>query len=176
MMIRSKTHRAHQDLDAEINVVPFIDLLSCCIAFLMVVSVWSSYGFIPTESLDVKKIKPWKGPTSSTSSPSSFNDKVLTLHLKTNSDIELVSSVVFKNKRLISSQSKTFNLIEIKEALQYYIEHADKMPHVVITTDDQVTYSNFMQILAVCQSSSFKSLGLSLENFDALETQGIRFK
>jgi biopolymer transport protein ExbD len=29
-------------LDAALNVVPFIDLLSCCIAFLLITAVWSS--------------------------------------------------------------------------------------------------------------------------------------
>src|SRR2546422_6461034 len=28
-------------LDAEINLVPFIDLLSCCISFLLITAVWT---------------------------------------------------------------------------------------------------------------------------------------
>jgi biopolymer transport protein ExbD len=33
-------------MDMEINLVPFIDLLSCCIAFLMIVAVWTQIARI----------------------------------------------------------------------------------------------------------------------------------
>ena len=37
-------------LDATINLVPFIDLLSCCIAFLLITAVWTELGL---ETFDV---------------------------------------------------------------------------------------------------------------------------
>src|SRR5438477_6455500 len=33
-------------LDAAINLVPFIDLLSCCISFLLITAVWSQLAII----------------------------------------------------------------------------------------------------------------------------------
>jgi biopolymer transport protein TolR len=33
-----------KSLDAVINVVPFIDLLSCCLAFLLITAVWTQLG------------------------------------------------------------------------------------------------------------------------------------
>jgi biopolymer transport protein ExbD len=43
-MMTSAPARAHgrRALDAAINLVPFIDLLSCCIAFLLITAVWSA--------------------------------------------------------------------------------------------------------------------------------------
>src|SRR5206468_10143020 len=35
-------------LDAAINLVPFIDLLSCCISFLLITAVWSQLAIIET--------------------------------------------------------------------------------------------------------------------------------
>lgn len=35
-------------LDAAINLVPFIDLLSCCLSFLLITAVWSQLAAIPT--------------------------------------------------------------------------------------------------------------------------------
>src|SRR4051812_4363305 len=35
-----------RSLDMEINLVPFIDLLSCCIAFLMIVATWAQIARI----------------------------------------------------------------------------------------------------------------------------------
>ncbi len=37
-----------KSLDAALNLVPFIDLLSCCISFLLITAVWTQLGRIPT--------------------------------------------------------------------------------------------------------------------------------
>src|SRR5215471_6167946 len=34
-------------LDAAINLVPFIDLLSCCISFLLITAVWAAISAMP---------------------------------------------------------------------------------------------------------------------------------
>lgn len=36
-----------KSLDAAINLVPFIDLLSCCISFLLITAVWSQLAAVP---------------------------------------------------------------------------------------------------------------------------------
>jgi biopolymer transport protein TolR len=38
--------RGRRALDASLNLVPFIDLLSCCIAFLLITAVWSAVARI----------------------------------------------------------------------------------------------------------------------------------
>lgn len=38
--------RGRRALDAALNLVPFIDLLSCCIAFLLITAVWTSIARI----------------------------------------------------------------------------------------------------------------------------------
>ena len=35
--------KAVKPLDAAINLVPFIDLLSCCISFLLITAVWTHW-------------------------------------------------------------------------------------------------------------------------------------
>lgn len=37
-------------LDAELNLVPFIDLLSCCISFLLITAVWTQIGGLQVAS------------------------------------------------------------------------------------------------------------------------------
>jgi biopolymer transport protein ExbD len=37
-------------LDASLNLVPFIDLLSCCIAFLLITAVWSQSAQLPART------------------------------------------------------------------------------------------------------------------------------
>jgi biopolymer transport protein ExbD len=36
-----------RSLDAALNLVPFIDLLSCCIAFLLITACWSQLAHLP---------------------------------------------------------------------------------------------------------------------------------
>lgn len=37
-----------RSLDFELNLVPFIDLLSCCISFLLITAAWNQLSRIPT--------------------------------------------------------------------------------------------------------------------------------
>jgi uncharacterized membrane protein len=37
-------------VDAAINLVPFIDLLSCCISFLLITAVWVNLGRMPEQT------------------------------------------------------------------------------------------------------------------------------
>jgi biopolymer transport protein ExbD len=55
-------------LDAALNLVPFIDLLSCCIAFLLITAVWSQSAQITARTRspegqevpdDVQPARPW---------------------------------------------------------------------------------------------------------------------
>lgn len=41
-----------RSLDAAINLVPFIDLLSCCISFLLITAVWVNLGRMPVAPHD----------------------------------------------------------------------------------------------------------------------------
>ena len=38
-------------LDAELNLIPFIDLLSCCIAFLLITAVWTQIAGLQVASI-----------------------------------------------------------------------------------------------------------------------------
>ncbi|MFL5272425.1 MAG: biopolymer transporter ExbD, partial [Anaeromyxobacteraceae bacterium] len=40
--------RRRRSLDATVNVVPAIDLLSCCISFLLFTAVWTQISRLPT--------------------------------------------------------------------------------------------------------------------------------
>ena len=44
------TKGGKKSLDAEINLVPFIDLLSCCISFLLITAVWTQIAGLQVAS------------------------------------------------------------------------------------------------------------------------------
>jgi biopolymer transport protein TolR len=43
-------HGGKKALDAELNLVPFIDLLSCCISFLLITAVWTQIAGLQVAS------------------------------------------------------------------------------------------------------------------------------
>jgi biopolymer transport protein TolR len=43
-------HGGKKSLDAELNLVPFIDLLSCCISFLLITAVWTQIAGLQVAS------------------------------------------------------------------------------------------------------------------------------
>lgn len=43
-------HGGKKALDAELNLVPFIDLLSCCISFLLITAVWTQIAGLSVAS------------------------------------------------------------------------------------------------------------------------------
>jgi biopolymer transport protein ExbD len=44
------TRSGKKELNAELNLVPFIDLLSCCIAFLLITAVWTQISALNVAS------------------------------------------------------------------------------------------------------------------------------
>ena len=46
-MAMPATKGGRKSLDAAINLVPFIDLLSCCISFLLITAVWVQLASVP---------------------------------------------------------------------------------------------------------------------------------
>lgn len=48
-MITSAAKNGRKALDASINLVPFIDLLSCCISFLLITAVWVNLSQLPAQ-------------------------------------------------------------------------------------------------------------------------------
>ena len=52
-------------LDAQLNLVPFIDLLSCCISFLLITAVWVTNSRIPADAqgfVSVRLADLWAAP------------------------------------------------------------------------------------------------------------------
>jgi biopolymer transport protein ExbD len=59
--------RGRRALDASLNLVPFIDLLSCCIAFLLITAVWSAVARIDVVSGGASTAAVEDGPPSAPS-------------------------------------------------------------------------------------------------------------
>ena len=56
--------RNKRPLDAELNLIPFIDLLICCICFLLITAVWSQMG-----QIRVSQDRPGAGEVSDNHAP-----------------------------------------------------------------------------------------------------------
>jgi biopolymer transport protein ExbD len=75
------TKSGKKALDAEINLVPFIDLLSCCISFLLITAVWTQIAGLqvasrPGAAVEIPKV-------TSTGGGAAFDRRSLAQKLKT---------------------------------------------------------------------------------------------
>lgn len=97
--------KRRRSLDAEINLVPFIDLLSMCICFLLMTAVWIQTGVV--------EIKQSRG----TSAPTQSGPFELSMNFINNSSAELILKKENKvARKAVVKPSENVSLLQAIEA------------------------------------------------------------
>ena len=145
-----------RSLDAEINLVPFIDLLSMCICFLLMTAVWSQLG-----SLQVKQ-------ANGTDAAEAAIQKTVDLDLKFSSSHEAVITmkkagklsrtvkVNGKNDQEIGNQLNT-QLQSLKSELT---REGLKVSSVFLTAYEGVDYGSMVSIMDVFRKNEMSNIGV----------------
>lgn len=137
-------------LDAAINLVPFIDLLSCCISFLLITAVWTQLA-----RMDVtQKSKAPSGAVDEPPTPS------VTLTLFINKDGYIFSKSTGESTpiEMKGEEYDYTKLAEIMAAAKK--DHPDK-EDMNIKADDTVIYNKVIKTMDVVISSHFPNISLS---------------
>ena len=125
-------------LDAAINLVPFIDLLSCCLAFLLITAVWTQLA-----RMDVTQKS--KAPSGAVDEPPT---PTVTLTLFINSDGFIFSKSTGESTP-IEKKGEDYDYVKLGEVLaQAKKDHPDK-EDMTIKSDDAVIYNNFIKAMDV---------------------------
>ena len=142
-----------ESVNVELNVVPFIDLMSCLTAFLLVTAVWSQYAQI--------NIKP-KGlgrdaKTEQTEEPPVNISVLLT-------ENEIWVGLTTGDRRQIRNEGASYDWASLEETLKEYRE----MPvfagppmrsDIEIAAEDMVTYQNVINAMDYSIGSQFRDIG-----------------
>ena len=139
-----------KSLDAQINLVPFIDLLSCCLSFLLITAVWTQLA-----RMDVSQ----KGQGAAGSSDEQHEQTVqLTIYVDKDGYTFAKST---GESTPIPLKEGEYDYAKLGEILaKAKVDYPDKTD-LAIKSDDAVIYSKIIRTMDVALSSKFPDIGLS---------------
>jgi biopolymer transport protein ExbD len=137
-----------KSMGVELNLVPFIDFLSCILAFLMMTAVWAEISAIEQEQLVSNEPAP---PVEQEKPP----PPPLTVHIRADGyevfrkieEMKALPRVDSTDDTLRAEDGKQFDYTKLEEAL---VEDRKTFPDekmIVINTDDGVNYEEMIRVL-----------------------------
>jgi len=137
-------------LDASINLVPFIDLLSCCISFLLITAVWTQLS-----RMDVtQKSKAPSGAVEDNPTPK----VTLTLYIDKDGYTFTKST---GERTPIEMKGEEYDYVKLSETLQQAKKDYPDQDDLTIKSDDNVMYQKIIRTMDVALSSKFPNINLS---------------
>ena len=138
-------------LDASINLVPFIDLLSCCISFLLITAVWTQLA-----RMDVQQ----KGQSSAGASDEKPPENVVQLTLFIDKDGYTFAKSTGENTP-IPKKGEDYDYAKLADTLKDAKTAYPDKNDVTVKSDDDVVYNNIIKTIDVVLSQKFPDVSLS---------------
>ena len=138
-------------LDASINLVPFIDLLSCCISFLLITAVWTQLA-----RMDIEQKGPANAGAVDEKPPE--NQVNLTLFVDKDGFIFAKSTGESTNIPLKENEYDYAKLSEILNKAK--TDYPDKND-LAIKADDAIVYDKIIHTIDVALTAKFPDIALS---------------
>jgi biopolymer transport protein ExbD len=139
-------------LNVELNLVPFIDLLSSLVLFLLVTAVWLQVGTIPATVESKGKAQ-----------VSLTEENHLLIHLTPRG---FALTWPKKGNRNLPSQVGTenghFNFAKLEAVLNLYPK-STTMPLAAVSSEDAVEYGMVIEAIDAAKRSGFTAVGLSVD-------------
>lgn len=142
-----------KSVDVHLNIVPFIDLLSCLTAFLLVTAVWTNLAQI--------SIKP-KGVAREAAEALTDNEEVRASILIQENTIWVGLSRI-NEFRQIKKDGEDYNWAALREvlnehkALPYFAERED----IEVAAEDDITYQTIISVMDTAIDAGFIDVGLA---------------
>lgn len=137
-------------VDHEIPLIPFIDLLLCCIMFLLVTAVWNQLSAIQANA---------PGGTSSTE-PIDDVAQVLPLIVRVTAEGYTVGSDA-GDQLVIARADERYDVAALSEHLAARRRVAPNEHRVVVTADDGVAYADLVTAMDTLVGAGFEDVSVS---------------
>jgi biopolymer transport protein TolR len=138
-------------LDASINLVPFIDLLSCCISFLLITAVWTQLA-----RMDVSQ----KGQGAAGAENEKPPENVVTLTLFVNKDGYTFAKSTGETTD-IPKKGEEYDYVKLADVLKDTKTAYPDKTDIQVKSDDDVIYNNIIRTMDIVLSSKFPDVSLS---------------
>jgi len=137
-------------LDASINLVPFIDLLSCCISFLLITAVWTQLA-----RMDVTQKS--KAPSGAVDEPPTPQ---VSLTLYINKDGYVFSKSTGESTP-IEMKGEDYDYVKLADTMEKAKkDHPDK-EDITIKSNDSIQYNKVIRTMDVVISAKFPTISLA---------------
>lgn len=131
-------------LNVEYNIIPFIDLLSCLIAFLLMTAVWTQISMIRSNE--------------GTSASPSKADFTLALYVfKDYQDLSVGESRTVR----IPKDKTGYNLPRLEQELLRVKQTHPAKEDILILAQDKVVYSDLVSTMDTCIGTNFPNITVS---------------
>ncbi len=147
-----------KSLDAVINVVPAIDLLSCCITFLLYTAVWTQISRLQVNQFGAGMPEP----------PSAEQQKQLIITLNIGERSMQLSTTAGQSwdipiERITkpNSDEKELNLKELEDRLKVIRNANPEASAVTIAPEDTLPYGDLVQVIDSCVGQGLVSVAVA---------------
>lgn len=145
-MAMPATKGGRKSLDAAINLVPFIDLLSCCISFLLITAVWVQLASVPVAH---------GGQGGPGGDPP---DVSLTLQVSTDGFVLKRST---GEETPIATDSGRTDYAALKDVMQGLKRELPRKEDITVQAEDRVAYDRLIRTLDVLRGTGFPAIHVS---------------
>lgn len=148
--------RKKKSLDAVINVVPAIDLLSCCISFLLFTAVWTQISRLQVQQLGTGAPEPTlTEPQKQLLVTLAMGERGFSLQTSAGTAVDIPSL-----GRGAAGEIR-FDLKALGERLkQLKSEHPDAAA-ITVSAEDMVSYGDLVQVIDACVGSGLAAVSVT---------------
>jgi biopolymer transport protein ExbD len=141
-------------LDAELNLVPFIDLLSCCISFLLITAVWTQISGLQITSSG--------GPPEQQQQTQNTIDVKLLLTEKGYS-LQMAGASIDIPK-LNGKDGAAFDRKGLSEKLKTLKTSLPDQTAITVQPEDTVAYADLVETVDACMGESLRNVTVAPAN------------
>jgi biopolymer transport protein ExbD len=137
-------------LDATLNLVPFIDLLSCCISFLLITAVWTQLA-----RMDVTQ----KGQGAAGADQEKPPEPTVQLTLFIDKDGYTFAKSTGESTA-IPKKGEEYDYAKLADTLKDAKTAYPDKTDIQVKSDDDVIYNSIIKTMDICVSNKFQDIGL----------------
>jgi biopolymer transport protein ExbD len=148
--------RKKKSLDAVINVVPAIDLLSCCISFLLFTAVWTQISRLQVQQLGTGAPEPTiTDPQKSLMVTLAMSERGFNLSTSSGTSIDIPTL-----GRGTAGEIR-FDLKSLAEKLKQLKSDYPDASAVTVSAEDTVSYGDLVQVIDACVGSGLAAVSVT---------------
>jgi biopolymer transport protein TolR len=147
--------RKRKALDAVVNVVPAIDLLSCCIAFLLFTAVWTQISRLQVQPLGAGGPPPTAAEQKQLQITLSMSDRGLALTTSAGASFDLPA---------LGKGPDGVPVYDVKSLAQRLKQLKTEYPDqsaITVAADDGVLYADLVRVIDVCIGSGLSAVAVT---------------